>query len=392
VPYRFGDTQLRVVHSHVAREKNLLKKTRFVIVEHILPTTAEFLRLLKRSGADVAGVIAKPYSIDARALKAIKRMGINVVVNKSYKEIEERGVVEAQVQNAERLSDDDHRRIVLVDVGGYFAKLLAQQQTRHVAGVVEDTTFGYNRYKSQVEKIRVPILSVARSPLKEVEARFVGKDAVVAMDLILRDIGISISGRNALVIGYGMIGQNVARTLRRYDLKVFVYDKRDTMNLKAHADGYVVHRKSELVPKADIIFSATGSEAIYGKPALEYKEMVDSCRDDVVLASVGSRNTEFDVDQLTDQATKTEKLSDQLVSYRLTKNTNIHLARAGTAVNFYLPSIPIEILDLVFSEIVVGCLRLLTEPTTLALGAINESPVDALDPIAKDWLRYLNQL
>lgn len=162
----------------------------------------------------------------------------------------------------------------------------------HIKGVVEDTTFGHNRYKEHCKDIDVPVYSVARSVLKEIEARFVGGDAVKAMDILLREQGVSLPGRNALVIGYGMIGKNVARALQANDLRVHVYDKEDTPLLAAFIDGYHVRPKLDLLKHAniDIIFCATGDP----NGALSFQEIED-CRDNVILVSVGSKDTEFDL-------------------------------------------------------------------------------------------------
>ena len=233
-----------------------------------------------------------------------------------------------------------------------------------------------------------PIVYVARSELKEIEARFVGRDAVQAMDMILRNLGISITGRNALVIGYGMIGKNVARTLRSYDLNVYVYDKEDAKLLRAFNDGFHIHKKVLLLRHADIIFSATGSEAIYGEPAMNFQEIED-CKNGVVLASVGSKNTEFDVASM-ERYAKCESLNDYLAKYTLPNSKYVILANNGTAVNFVLPSIAREILDLVFSEILQGLLSLLREPTHCVAGTLNISSPDTINRIAKSWLRMVN--
>lgn len=390
MPYRFGDTQLRVLHDRLAGTREVLERSRVIVLEHVLPTTAEFVKLLKEFGTDVFRVIAKPYSIDQGALEKIKASGIEVIERTDYGEIERD--IGGVIKSAQEASDADHRRIVLIDVGGYFAAPLvdaSENDSRHIAGIVEDTTFGHNRYKQLAKQIPVPILSVARSELKEIEARFVGQDAVVAMDLMLREVGISISGRNALVIGYGMIGTNVARTLRRYDMKVHVYDKKDTRNLHAHADGFVVGPKRALLEKADIIFSATGSEAIYGQPALSFRDMEDWCKNKVVLASVGSRNSEFDIAQLASHARHND-LSKGIKGYVLTKDKQILVARNGTAVNFDISSIPCEVLDLVFSEIALCAMQLLGENHGYARGALNQVEGEFVDGIAKDWLRLSN--
>ena len=67
------------------------------------------------------------------------------------------------------------------------------------------------------------------------------------------------------------------------------------------------------------------------------------------------------------------------------------VVKDGTAVNFLLLSLPVEILDLVFSEIVV-CLVLLLKKGTefLAAQRVYEAAPGNLSAIAKDWLRFVN--
>ncbi|MBL8745374.1 MAG: hypothetical protein JNK58_03355 [Phycisphaerae bacterium] len=308
-----GETQLRVVDRYLRQPENapLFERTRLVILEHILPTTFEFVRLLQSRGVEIAALIAKPYSVHEETFtRFVRELGIQPVRFADYAELEASGHIEQSVTNALEKSVLDGRRVVLVDVGGYFAPSLTRlsaEQTKHLAGVIEDTTFGHKIYEKRCQEIPVPICSVARSNLKEIEARFVGRDAVVAMENLLRKIGISITGRNALVIGYGMIGKNVAWTLKSYGLNVYVYDIQDRKLLEAFNDGFHVHKKSILLRDADIIFSATGSEAEYGRSAMSLSEIED-CKHGVILASVGSRDTEFAFRDLVSHAGSGEEL------------------------------------------------------------------------------------
>ncbi|MCK5708063.1 MAG: hypothetical protein KAI43_10455 [Candidatus Aureabacteria bacterium] len=411
--YHFADIQLRIVRA-ISRKKDhkkLLKNTRLIVLEHILPTTKEFLKILMEAGAEIFALIAKPYSIDNIVYNKLKKDGLNIIKIKSYQELEDSDICFKLLYDANEKSKKDRKPIAIIDVGGYFALPLLRFQEEikktktdnYIKGIIEDTTFGHNRYKNLVEKnkITIPIGSVARSELKRIEARFVGRDAVQAMDKMLREYGISITGRNALVIGYGMIGKNVARTLRSYDLNVYVYDIEDRKLLRAFIDGFHIHKKVILLRHADIIFSATGTEAANlkddGKPkfphALTYEEIED-CKHGVILASVGSKDTEFDVVSIKQNAIKKpEKLNINDSNYSLTRyslpnSKHVIVAQEGTAVNFILPSLPVEILDLVFSEILYNLLELLQD--RLEPGVVNETELEPLNNISKAWLRLVN--
>lgn len=388
--YSLDKHKLRVFRqlSKAQEHATLLGNTRFIVLEHILPTTEEFLRLLIDTGAEIFSLLAKPYSIDQAVLTQLHSLNIRIE-RKPYKVLDETVFLDELLNEAAAKSQIDGRPIIIVDVGGYFAKplaRLAKDIQQYFYGVIEDTTFGHNRYIDHAAKIPIPIFSVARSALKEIEARFVGKDAVTAVDFILRKEGVSLPGRNALVIGYGMIGKNVARALQATDLRVSVYDKRDHKNLTAFIDGFNIHTKKELIKHADIIYSATGDPL----GALSFHEIED-CKDNVILVSVGSRDSEFDVQNVATQAISCEAIGSDLIRYRLHNSKEIIIARNGTAINFSLPSIPIEVLDLVFTEILSCILSLLKNRSNFPPHRIHDMSDDALSIISKGWLRFVNR-
>jgi adenosylhomocysteinase len=387
VAYHLENTQLRVLRKYVRqpRHKAALADSRLIILEHILPTTEELLRHLHEAGAEIYSVFAKPYSIDKSVLKRLTAKGVRVL-QKTYDELDNTKFLDSHLQSAVSKSKRDGKRIAIIEVGGYFAAPLSRlpkQSVAHIAGVIEDTTFGHNRYLALASKIKVPIFSVARSELKEIEARFVGRDAVAAVDLLLRKLGVSLPGRNALMIGYGMIGTNVARTLRTYDLNVYVYDKQDHRNLRAFSDGFHIHKKRELLKSADIIFCATG------EPAVSFEE-IEECKNNVILASVGSRDSEFDITTVKQQAVKSHVLGEGIMKYTLPHSRAVMVVRNGTAVNFALNSLPTEVIDLVFSEIILCLMRLLKKQGRPRIGVVHPLLSAELDAIARDWLRFVN--
>lgn len=388
--YHFHGVQLRVVRKHIRERENkkLFSGARFLILEHILPTTSELVKHFSEAGGDVFAIVAKPYSIQPSILSELEKK--YRIIKESYDTLENTDILLDVLREAIGKSAEDKRPILVLDIGGYFAKPLIKlasegsDRYRYIAGVVEDTTFGHNRYRHSIKDVPVPVFSVARSALKEIEARFVGRDAVTSMDMTLRDVGISISGRRALVLGYGMIGTNVARCLQANDLIVSVYDRYDHRNLQAFVDGFHIHKKRELLLQADIVFSATAERA------LRFAE-IEQCRDNVILCSVGSKDTEFDVHGVKTHAVKTDILGDHLIRYSLPNSHHVIIAKEGTAVNFLLPSIPTEILDLVFSEITECFASLLKNDGQLEPGKIHVIGADCLSVLAKDWLIPMNQ-
>jgi adenosylhomocysteinase len=383
----------------VIRVTNAFQHARIVGVEHLLITTEEFLFHLRENGAEVMEMIAKPYSIDEDAERRLLNDGFNIV-RKSYDELENSDYLARLLDRAVARSCVDGKKILVIDVGGYFAKFLVgldAEASKCFAGCIEVTTFGHHRYRSVEKKMPVPVLSVARSPLKEIEGRFTGLDAVAAVDMVFRKLGVSLPGRDALVVGYGIIGENVARALNRFDLRVSVYDRDDTRLLHAFVDGYGIGPKQSLLRNADIVFAATGSE----KGALTYEEL-KLCKHDAVLASVGSKDTEFDVSGLRLLALRESQTSEYLTKFDLDTSKSLYVVKSGTAVNFLMPSTPTEIIDLVFAEIAFAANKFLqfalrdtsspiddSDPPP-AIGQLLESDHVTLRFLAKKWLNIVN--
>jgi adenosylhomocysteinase len=385
--YHLENSQLRVCGKWLRQERNrvTLSGLRLILLQHILPTTEELVRLLRQAGGEIFSIFAKPFSIESAVFDRMRASGLTII-QKSYQELENTPFLDEHLQSAIGASRADGKKIVILEVGGYFAEPLSRLpagDARYVSGVVEDTTFGHNRYLALAGQIPVPIVSVARSELKEIEARFVGQDAVIAMDYVLRELGVAVTGRRALVVGFGMIGKNVARALYENHLDVSVYDTRDYRRLRAFCAGFNVGHKIELLNGADIIFSATGNKAIT-------TEEIELCKNNVILASVGSKDTEFDIRGLEELAISCDKIGLHIVKYTLPSSKNVMVVKGGAAVNFILPSLPVEILDLVFAEIVMASIRLIKTPELFSLGKVNAVPDRDLSNISQEWLKYVN--
>lgn len=383
------DRHLRVCGRYLRLEqlKKVARQTRIILLQHLLPTTQELAYLLREAGADVFSIFAKPYSIDTMVLNNLKKSKFRVEQH-SYEKLETTGLLDRHLREAVDACRRDGRRIVILEVGGYFAEPLTRlqpDQVGRVAGVVEDTTFGHNRYVRLAKKIPVPVFSVARSELKEIEARFVAKDAVMAVDSVLRQLGISMFGRRALVVGYGMIGKNLARQLKEHRLVVSVYDKRHYRNFAAFCAGFEVQKRLELLKRADVVFSATGEKAIRVSD-------IESCKDDAVLASVGSKDTEFDIAGLKELAMDEREIGNYLKKYQLPNGRKIFVVKDGTAVNFIVRSLPKEVLDPVFAEILVCAWLLMSRVKWCKPGRVHTAPERFLNEISKNWLKYVNPL
>lgn len=380
-----GDS-LRVCRTLLQKEENqnLLRNIRLIIIQHLLSDSAELVKYFINAGCKIDHFFAKPYSIDAEAENQLKIIGINISVL-SYNKNEYCHQLKNVIKKSIECSRNDDNKLILLDVGGYFADIiseLSKEESQFILGIVEDTTFGHTKYSQIQSELIFPVFSVARSKLKEIEAYHVGSAVVTAIEMYLKDVGVSLAGRHALQVGFGMIGKNIAYALKTKNVHISVYDNEDVQNIHAFLSGYEINKKIRLLPKADLIISATGKNSISENDFYILKN-------NVVLASAGSQNIEFDIKSLNEKAINSEIITNNITKYVLGNMVNIFLLKEGTAVNFGIKSVPDEVMDLVFSEIIMSILKLISNQNNLPYRLI-ESDTSTLSFISKEWLKLVN--
>ncbi|CAM4964261.1 unnamed protein product [Rotaria socialis] len=379
----FEKPSLRVCAELLKERELQLYECRLILLIHLLTDAEELLELFSQTNIDIYFILGKPFSFNKEVLQNIKKKFKNVDIQ-PYDVYDKTDYIDRLLQNAYQQSSIDKKSIVIFEVGGYFHKALAHMPhhfTEYIKGVVEVTTFGHTKYIAEVENIPIPVYSIARSLIKSIEARYVGRAAVMAIDKIFREQGVSTAGRTALVIGFGMIGKSVADSLRSNNYIVSVFDTKSYAKLDAFTLGYKIGSKQELLRNADIIFSATAQQS------LSYEEMM-SCKDHAVLVSVGSRGGEFDVQGLVTHAINEPRLCGQYITkYKLNNGKTIVLIRNGEAVNFVIQSCPDEIVDMIHAEMLICGEMILRNQGRI--GIINEASETDLNRIARLWLKNI---
>lgn len=374
----YAQSQLNAAES-ILQSYSALNAVDFFIMQHALPDTEKFIDMLHRNGNRVAAFVAKPLSADAATLDRIRAKKVRTIL-KSYAELEEGFLLDVEIRRAARAAKKRGRKLAIIDVGGYMipaASRITVDDAKDIVGIVEVTTFGHNRYNNALDVLRIPIASLARSPLKFAEAFIVGDSAVTALDVILRSLGVMLQGKLAGMIGFGAIGEPTAEALRAKGMNVTVYDSDPKQLLRARLKGFqVALEKHDLIASADFILSSTGTRTISNTDFL-------AMRDNVTLASVGSKGNEFDVAGLTAIAARSEILSEMVTAYTLPNGRCIHLVRDGKAVNFHIQSCPDEAMDVVFAEQVACTNHLLGHRE---LGMVHLVPDEVHRKIAKLWL------
>lgn len=192
----------------------------FVIVLHFLLDLIPFLEGLIKLGAkpENCWVLAKPYPYPYKRIiqEELQKERYHVYIAEQYP-IDQ--VCAEILHNAYLHAMQSNLKIIIVEDGGHVAPHTEEMSNKECfVGAVEQTTKGYWRYKEleDKKKLSFPVLSVASSKFKlDYEPRFIGKTIVTNIRKFLPEE--HLSGKKALVFGYGSVGSMVSYYLRNIE-------------------------------------------------------------------------------------------------------------------------------------------------------------------------------
>ncbi len=355
--------ELQVATQGIARPELL-------IIQHILQDTETFLHLLLERGWRVRALIGIPYSCDKAAAKRLASLiDVRVPAFDDFQRV----VDDTLASELERASTEP---FILQEVGGYCAALLGGGSSLDIAGcagAIEETRRGLWRYQAQ-DRLKVPVMQIADSRLKEIEAIHVGEAVARAIATDLLELERSLPGLAVGVIGFGSIGSAVAHSLHARGAAVACFDTSPIRQIEAAARGFRVIERNRLLAESDLVVGATGTGAfsIAEVPLL---------REGAILASASSGRRELPVDELIRLATGFVPVGESVSRIELSGGGTIYLIKEGFPANFRLRSLPPSIADLLFAELALCMRRLVVSPPSpglYSLGLAEEEMVAGL--------------
>ena len=362
--------------------------TQSVVIAHVLPDAPFFLRAVD-SIAPICLLLAKPKSLASEA-------GTRVAESLSFpRQALSRKWAEDVDSVLSTLADalKPDLPFLLCDIGAYFAPsilAIAERYKDQFLGVLEGTENGASAYERHFRTLRIdppiPIVSVARSSLKLPEDFLVGAGIIFSAEAILRQHGQVLQTRTATVIGFGRVGRAVAEALRTRGVPTVVFDTDPIACAEAAVRGYPVYGSiEEAVDFGTLVVSATGSHALD-------RTALDSVRRGAVIATVTSRDSEFDEEYLLDayDSVGAEADGSGLSLYReVGGDREFWLMNDGNAPNFLHGAVLGPALHLISGEKLAAVHELANSHEQLA-GATYQTPLieireDLRRNVARTW-------
>jgi len=179
-------------------------------------------------------------------------------------------------------------------------KLLAQEEADHpgkwdkiaanMQGVSEETTTGVHRlYQMENEgSLLFPAINVNDSVTKSKFDNLYGcRHSLV--DGLMRATDVMLSGKMAVVCGYGDVGKGCAQSMRGQGARVIVTEVDPICALQALMEGYQVLRIEDVIETADIFITATGNLNVISA------EHMSRMKDKAIVGNIGHFDNEIDM-------------------------------------------------------------------------------------------------
>lgn len=348
----------------VIEKLNLGRIGNIVPVLHILPDAIPFLYALNRV-SDVPFVIPKPKSINRNVESSI--------------EVEMKYLSRSEVDSNKFYEILPKKKTAFIDIGGYFADSVEEIyniQGDNFCGIVEDTENGLQKYLRN--KINYPLISVARSPLKENEDYMVGRAIGYSIERILREHNILLNGLRFGVIGYGKIGRSVARTAKDNQAFVLVNDIDPVRLTHEYSHGFKAVEGDRLVTSCDVICVAAGKLSLTEN---NFKNIKNGCW----VFSVTSSDDSIDIGWLESNYSKT-RLSEYVYKY-YKDDHYFYLVNEGDTINFIHGTTVGDFILLVQAELLVSANRLLNVSHKDGLQESNE---EQRRVICSQWFEHFS--
>jgi adenosylhomocysteinase len=353
---------LMAIREKYAKDKPL-KDVRVTGSLHMTIQTAVLIETMVELGADVRWASCNIFSTQDQAAAAIAAAGVPVFAWKGetleeYWDCTWKAIVNAEGKGPQLVIDDggdvtlflhkgyeleegddwvnspsgSHEEKVIKDL---LKKIHAEspyifhELVKEWKGVSEETTTGVHRlYKLQeLGKLLVPAFNVNDSVTKSKFDNLYGcRHSLV--DGLNRALDVMISGKVAVVCGYGDVGKGSAQSLRGQGARVIVTEIDPINALQAAMEGFEVTTLEDTLGRGDIYITTTGN-----KDVITVEHMA-KMKDQAVVANIGHFDNEIQVDKLnTLPGVERVNIKPQLDKYVFPGGREIFMLAEGRLVN-----------------------------------------------------------
>ena len=314
-------------------EEKPLKGAKIMGCIHMTIQTAVLIETLVELGAEVRWSSCNVFSTQDHAAAAIAAAGIPVFAWKGMNDEEFDWCIEQTILEGDKPWDAN----MILDDGGDLTAMVHDkfpEMLESIHGISEETTTGVHRLNEMVEKgeLKVPAINVNDSVTKSKNDNKYGCRHSLN-DAIKRGTDMLLSGRKALVIGYGDVGKGSAMSLRQEGMVTRVTEIDPICAMQACMDGYEVvspylngqnNNDDESINKSllqdtDLIVTTTGNVNVCDK------HILNNLKSGSIVCNIGHFDNEIDTAYMRDKWTWEEIKPQVHKIYRDSKDSSNYL-------------------------------------------------------------------
>ena len=347
---------------------------------HMTTQPAVLIETLKELGAELTWTSCNIYSTQDHAAAAIAATGVPVFAWKGETEEEYWWCIEQQLDAFEGGKGPN----MILDDGGDLTILVHEKRKDllpQIVGLSEETTTGVHRLYEMAKKgtLQLPAINVNDSVTKSKFDNLYGcRHSLV--DSIMRATDVMLSGKIAVVAGYGDVGKGSAQSLRGQGARVWITEVDPICALQAAMEGYDVVTMDEAADKGDIFVTATGCADV-----ITFEHM-KRMKNNAIVCNIGHFDSEIQVGALTDpkNGVREENIKPQVDHFVFPDGKKIIVLARGRLVNLGCATgHPSFVMSASFTNQVLAQIALWTEPKKYERGKVYVLPKELDEKVAR---------
>ncbi len=301
-----------------------LKGARIAGCLHMTIQTAVLIETLIELGADLRWSSCNIFSTQDQAAAAIAAKGIPVFAWKGETDAEYDWCIEQTIHGPNGWVPN-----MILDDGGDLTRIMHEKYPnliKDVKGVSEETTTGVHRLHEMHKKglLKVPAINVNDSVTKSKFDNLYGcRESLV--DGIKRATDVMVSGKVAVVAGFGDVGKGSAASLRTQGARVLITEIDPICALQAAMEGYQVTTMEEAASQGDIFVTATGNVDVI---TLDHMRKM---KDRAIVCNIGHFDSEIQIGAL--QNMKWNEIKPQVDEVTFPDGKRLIVLAKGRLVN-----------------------------------------------------------
>jgi len=208
-----------------------------------------------------------------------------LLIHRGFKAEDDPKILDEPTDNEELKIVNTLLKKILIQYPGYWHKIVPK-----IKGVSEETTTGVHRLYQMMKEgtLLFPALNVNDSVTKSKFDNVYGcRHSLI--DGIFRATDVMIGGKTCVVCGYGDVGKGCTESLKGQGARIVVTEIDPICALQACMAGFEVNTLENVLPRADIVVTATGNTGILRV------EHMEKMKNYAIVCNIGHFDNEIDM-------------------------------------------------------------------------------------------------